>query len=112
MEHYTVSPVGRYAPLNKTTLLEGSRFFENRSRALKYLKNLDPDRMLYNFRAAFGADTRGAEPLGGWEAPDGLLRGHSTGHFISALSLAYAATGDMFEGPDNTRDMTWSDRVI
>ncbi len=88
------NPAGRYAPLNKTALLEGSRFFENRSRTLKYLKNLDPDRMLYNFRAAFGADTLGAEPLGGWEAPDGLLRGHSTGHFISALSLAYAATGD------------------
>ena len=94
MEHYKVNPAGRYAPLNTTKLLENSRFFENRERTLKYLRELDPDRMLYNFRAAFGADTKGAEPLGGWEEPKGLLRGHSTGHFISALSLAYAATGE------------------
>ncbi len=92
MEHFKINPAGRYVPLNRTALSEGSRFFENRGRTLKYLRELDPDRMLYNFRAAFGIDTLGAEPLGGWEAPDGLLRGHSTGHFISALSLAYAAT--------------------
>ena len=98
MEHYAKNPAGRYAPLNKTSLLEGGRFFENRGRALKYLRELDPDRMLYNFRAAFGMDTLGAAPLGGWEAPDGLLRGHGTGHFISALSLAYAATGEEIFG--------------
>lgn len=31
---------------------------------------------------------------------------------LVVCGYAYAATGDMFEGPDNTRDMTWSDRVI
>lgn len=33
-------------------------------------------------------------PLGGWEEPSGLLRGHSTGHFLSALAHAFASTGD------------------
>lgn len=89
-----IAPAGHYARLNATSIPEGNRFFENRGRTLKYLRLLDPDRMLYNFRSAFGADTLGARPLGGWEEPDGLLRGHSTGHFISALSLAYAATGE------------------
>lgn len=98
MEYQLKQPAGHYARLNTTSLGEGSRFFENRERTLKYLRLLDADRMLYNFRAAFGADTLGAEPLGGWEAPDGLLRGHSTGHFISALSLAYAATGEAAYG--------------
>ena len=69
-------------------------FAQNMGRDLEYLKVMDADRMLYNFRTAFGADTKGAEPLTGWEAPDGLLRGHSTGHFLSALALAYASTGD------------------
>ena len=75
--------------------LSGSHLFtENRARDLAYLKLLDADRMLYNFRKAFGQDTRGALPLGGWEAPDGLLRGHSTGHYLSALAFAAAENAD------------------
>ncbi len=94
MDYNAVKPAGSYVPPERTRLLPGSRFYENRERTLKYLRELDCDRMLYNFRAAFGEDTLGAEPLGGWEEPTGLLRGHSTGHFISALSLAAAATGE------------------
>ncbi len=94
MNSTKITPAGRYATLDEARLFEGSRFFENRGRTLKYLLELDCDRMLYNFRSAFGVDTKGAEPLGGWEAPDGLLRGHSTGHYISALALAASATGD------------------
>ena len=69
-------------------------YSQNAARAFEYLKVMDADRMLYNFRATFGQDTKGAQPLTGWDEPTGLLRGHSTGHFISALSLAYASTGD------------------
>lgn len=69
-------------------------FGQNMSRALEYLEIMDPDRMLYNFRITFGQDTKGAVPLEGWETPDGLLRGHSTGHFLSALAQAYASTGE------------------
>lgn len=67
---------------------------ENMARALEYLKLMDADRMLYNFRKTFGQDTKGAQALTGWDAPTGLLRGHSTGHFMSALAQAYASTGD------------------
>lgn len=73
---------------------DGSILTQNRDRDIAYLKLLDNDRMLYNFRKTFGQDTKGAQPLGGWDEPTGLLRGHSTGHYISALSLAYASTGD------------------
>ena len=69
-------------------------FAQNMGRDLEYLKIMDADRMLYNFRLAFGQDTKGAEPLTGWEEPTGLLRGHSTGHFLSALAQAYASTGE------------------
>lgn len=57
---------------------------------------LDRDRMLYNFYKTFGLTDKIAniEPLGGWDEPTGLLRGHSTGHYISAMALAYASTGD------------------
>lgn len=69
-------------------------FGQNMARDLEYLKVMDADRMLYNFRKTFGADTKGAQPLTGWEEPTGLLRGHSTGHFLSALAQAYASTGE------------------
>ncbi len=36
-----------------------------------------------------------AQPLGGWEAPDCELRGHyAGGHYLSAVALMYASTGD------------------
>ena len=64
-----------------------------------YMSRLPADRLLYNFRQNAGLDTKGAEPLGGWEAPaDGKrgteLRGHFTGHFLSASANMYASTGD------------------
>ncbi len=88
-----IKPSGTYLPLSDIRLSPVSAFSANMERDLRYLKKLDADRMLYNFRAAFGVETS-AEPIYGWDAPDGLLRGHSTGHFLSALALAVSATGD------------------
>ena len=86
-------PSGRYASLSSIRLTPPSLFADNMERDLAYLRKLDADRMLYNFRKAFGVPTD-AEPIYGWDAPDGLLRGHSPGHFLSALSIAVSATGD------------------
>ena len=88
-----MKPRGTYLSLARIRLTPPSAFSANMDRDLKYLKKLDADRMLYNFRAAFGVPTD-AEPIYGWDAPDGLLRGHSAGHFLSALALAVSATGD------------------
>ena len=59
----------------------------------KYLLELDPDRLLHNFRVTAGLPSS-TEPLGGWEDPKGELRGHSVGHFLSACALMYASSGD------------------
>ncbi len=74
----------------------GSILTQNQERALEYLRFLDEKRMLFNFYQTFGQEEKlqGVEPLGGWEAPDGLLRGHSTGRYLSALAAAYASVGD------------------
>jgi DUF1680 family protein len=58
-----------------------------------YLVRLDPDRLLHMFRVTAGLPSS-AEPLGGWEAPDNELRGHFTGHYLSACALLAAQTGD------------------
>ncbi len=97
-EEYSYTPKikrpARHAALNKVSLLNAGIYTQNKDRCLNYLKLLDADRMLYNFRKTYGLDTLGAKPLGGWDEPTGLLRGHSTGHFLSALALSYASTKD------------------
>src|SRR5690606_7582940 len=35
----------------------------------------------------------GAEPLGVWDSQETKLRGHATGHYLTALAQAYASTG-------------------
>lgn len=52
----------------------------------------DPDRLLHMFRVTAGLPSS-AKPLGGWEAPDNELRGHFSGHYMSACA-ALAAQGD------------------
>src|ERR1700746_1795586 len=59
----------------------------------RYLMAPDPDRLLHMFRVNAGLPSSAA-PLGGWEAPDNELRGHFTGHYLSACALLAAQTGD------------------
>ena len=58
-----------------------------------FMKRIDPDRLLHTFRLNAGLFSS-AQPLGGWEAPGGELRGHFVGHYLSACALAFATTGD------------------
>jgi DUF1680 family protein len=58
-----------------------------------YLMRLPNDRLLHNFRVNAGLPSN-ATPLGGWEAPTSEIRGHFVGHYLSACSMLYAATGD------------------
>jgi uncharacterized protein len=59
----------------------------------RHLMAQDPDRLLHSFRLTAGLPSS-ARPLGGWEAPDNELRGHYTGHYLSACALMAAQTGD------------------
>lgn len=75
-------------------ILPGNEFYDAQERMHRYLLNMEDDRMLYHFRKASGLDTRGADSPDGWDAEECKLRGHTTGHYLSALSLCYHATGD------------------
>src|SRR5581483_5381825 len=79
-------------PLQAVRLLDGP-FREAMLRDQQYLLSLDNDRLLHNFRVNADLPST-AKPLGGWEAPEVELRGHSLGHFLSACALMYASTGD------------------
>jgi len=58
-----------------------------------YLHQLDPDRLLYNFRVNAGIKTD-AKPLEGWESPECGLRGHFVGHYLSACAEMIEKNGD------------------
>ncbi len=58
-----------------------------------YLHQLDPERLLHNFRVNAGLPSS-AKPLEGWESPDCGLRGHFTGHYLSACATVIKNDGD------------------
>ena len=73
--------------------LTGSLFSRHRDLMLEFARSYPADNMLYNFRTNAGLpNPAGAQPVGGWDTPDGNLRGHSTGHFMTLLAQAYAGS--------------------
>ncbi|PRD57512.1 hypothetical protein C5749_08880 [Sphingobacterium gobiense] len=71
-----------------------TKFMENRDKFITTLAKTDPNSFLYMFRNAFGQEQpEGAKPLGVWDSQDTKLRGHATGHYLTAIAQAYASTG-------------------
>lgn len=60
-----------------------------------YLLKLEPDRMLYHLRERAGLKPKAGAGYGGWDGGGRQLTGHIAGHYLSAVSLMYAATGDI-----------------
>lgn len=80
----------RFAAFSQVRLTEG--MFADRQRVhVRHLLAIDPDRLLAPFRMQAGLETK-AERYGGWESRD--IGGHSLGHYLSAISMMFAATGD------------------
>ncbi|MGN0353305.1 MAG: beta-L-arabinofuranosidase domain-containing protein [Roseburia sp.] len=91
----TVEAVSAYTSLEAFDLSEVTLLDEYESNAFSlevdYLKSLDADRLLLGFREIAGISSD-AEYYGGWE--DTAIKGHTLGHYLTALSLAYEASGD------------------
>ena len=58
-----------------------------------YLLKLEPDRMMAYYRKRAGLEPK-AEGYAGWDGDGRNLTGHIAGHYLSAVSLMYAAMGD------------------
>lgn len=82
-------------PLSAVRVSSGNAFADAFDLNNAYLRYLDIDRLLYQFRVQAGLPNP-TVPYGGWESPSyqwGLLNGHFTGHLLSALAFAASATG-------------------
>ncbi|QDH81329.1 hypothetical protein FKX85_20765 [Echinicola soli] len=80
--------------LDTDTHGHSSKFIENRDKFITTLAKTNPDDFLYMFRNAFGQQQpAGSKPLGVWDSQETKLRGHATGHYLTAIAQAYASTG-------------------
>ncbi|HZI62197.1 MAG TPA: beta-L-arabinofuranosidase domain-containing protein [Pyrinomonadaceae bacterium] len=59
----------------------------------EYLLKLEPDRMLAYYRKRAGLEPK-AQGYPGWDGDGRNLTGHIAGHYLSGVSLMFAATGD------------------
>jgi len=85
-------PLGRVM-LERDTQGRDTQVIKNRDKFIRGLAASNPDNFLYNFRDAFGQpQPPGARQLGGWDNQTTRLRGHATGHYLSATAQAYAST--------------------
>ena len=87
-------PVAHPLPLTDVTLDGDNRLTSNRDMALREIASWDVSQQLYNYRDTYGLSTEGYTRSDGWDSPDTKLKGHGSGHYMSALALAYAATSD------------------
>jgi DUF1680 family protein len=99
-------PVGTFTPpsrlaepfalsdvvLERDTKGRETPFIRNRDKFVRGLAASNPDNFLYNFRDAFGQpQPPGATQLEGWDNQTTRLRGHASGHYLSAIAQAYAS---------------------
>jgi DUF1680 family protein len=82
----------RPIPLHRVRLT-GGPLKVHQDADIKYLLDLEPDRMLHYYRTVAGLAPKAA-PYDGWDGGGRNLTGHIAGHYLSAISAMYAATGD------------------
>ena len=87
-----VPDVARPLPLNAVRVTGGPL---KRAQDLNadYLLKLEPDRMMAYYRKRAGLEPK-AQGYTGWDGDGRNLTGHIAGHYLSGVSLMYAATGD------------------
>ncbi len=92
--HASDTAVVKARPLPLSAIrLTGGPLAHAQQLSARYLLQLEPDRMLAFYRKRAGLAPK-AEPYGGWDGDGRNLTGHIAGHYLSGVSLMYAATGD------------------
>ncbi|MDO7836399.1 glycoside hydrolase family 127 protein [Sphingobium sp. HBC34] len=83
---------GRVAPVPaRNVTLKPSPYADAMAANRRYLLSLDPERLLHNFYVSAGLPAP-APIYGGWESES--IAGHTLGHWMSAMALMIANSGD------------------
>lgn len=67
-----------------------NRLTHNRDEAIREICSWDVTQQLYNYRDTYGLSMEGYTKSDGWDSPDTKLKGHGSGHYMSAIAQAYA----------------------
>ena len=81
-------------PFSDITINGINRLTHNRDEALNEICSWDVTQQLYNYRDTYNLPTEGYKRSDGWDSPDTKLKGHGSGHYMSAIAQAYAVTKD------------------
>lgn len=84
--------VAHTVPLDMVTVNGDNRLTHNCEEAIREICSWDVTQQLYNYRDTYDLSTDGYIISDGWDAPDCKLKGHGSGHYMSAIAQAYAVT--------------------
>lgn len=88
------APVAEPMPLDRVRLIGDNRLTSNRELAIREILSWDVTQQLYNYRDTYGLPTEGYTVANGWDSPTTKLKGHGSGHYMSALAFAFASATD------------------
>ena len=88
------TPLAEPLPLNKVRINGENRLTHNRDMDIDQLLSLDVKQQLYNYRDTYGLPTDGYPEADGWDSPTTKLKGHGSGHYMSAMAMAFASCTD------------------
>lgn len=106
---YTVPsyiPVAEAVPLNKVSITGNNRLTSNRDLAIQEIISWDVSQQLYNYRDTYGLSTEGYTVSEGWDSPTTKLKGHGSGHYMSALAQAFASATNTEQKDQLRKNMT------
>ena len=92
--HNTPIPQAEPLPLNMVSIDGDNRLTHNRDLDIDQLISLPVKQQLYNYRDTYGLSTEGYPESDGWDSPTTKLKGHGSGHYMSALAFAFASCQD------------------
>ena len=87
-------PVAHPLPLSDIHLTGQNRLTSNRDLDIREILSWDVSQQLYNYRDTYGLPTEGYPVSDGWDSPTTKLKGHGSGHYMSALAFAFASSQD------------------
>lgn len=78
-------------PLDKVVINGDNRLTSNRDMLIEQVLSWDITQQLYNYRETYNLSTKGYTMSDGWDSPTTKLKGHGSGHYMSALAFAFAS---------------------
>ena len=87
-------PVAEPLPLNDVSIDGKNRLTWNRDLDIDQLISLPVKQQLYNYRDTYGLSKEGYPESDGWDSPTTKLKGHGSGHYMSAMAFAFACCQD------------------